>query len=482
MSTIRNILIKLFRMLGSDNPHERDNARGLIDDLLRKSKATWGDLPGLLGVGDPELAHNIAGLGSQDPDERRNARKWIAHLLARTRKNWNDLTDSDLSWADGNTDGRAHADIPLPDLIRRVLEWYLHFQHPYEYVAVTLWILHTHVFRRFRITPRIALTSPTSGCGKTTLLDVLNKLVARPLKMDSVTPAIMYHSIDYEHPTMLVDEVDNLGFPLVSRGDLRAVFNSGHKYDGTISRMQGGQPCHFSTFSPLAVAGIGTFPQPLMERSIVIAMQKYAGKEKLKEFDEEEAVELDYIYQQACVWAKTVTLERNPVMPPELRNRQTDNWRPLIAIADSFGPEWGRLAREAAVAYARNTFDEDAKIILLHDIRTIFDRRGGDRLFTVTLLADLHAMEDAIWGEWRGVRGNQQPRPLSQGEMARLLSPFKIKSRTIWPLNRIAGGKSAKGYHRSQFEAVWQAYCPEDGTASQANNIRALRAARGTGA
>ena len=61
--------------------------------------------------------------------------------------------------------------------------------------------------------------------------------------------------------------------------------------------------------------------------------------------------------------------------------------------------------------------------------------------------------------------------------LARLLNPFKIKSRTIWPLNRIAGGKSAKGYYRSQFEAVWQAYCPEDGTASQPNNIRALRAA-----
>src|ERR1700745_1735426 len=38
-----------------------------------------------------------------------------------------------------------------------------------------LWVLHTHVFDCFMITPRLAITSPEKGCGKTTLLDVINQ-------------------------------------------------------------------------------------------------------------------------------------------------------------------------------------------------------------------------------------------------------------------------------------------------------------------
>jgi hypothetical protein len=47
---------------------------------------------------------------------------------------------------------------------------------------IALWVLHTHVFDCFAITPRLAITSPEKGCGKTTLLDVINELVARPFR------------------------------------------------------------------------------------------------------------------------------------------------------------------------------------------------------------------------------------------------------------------------------------------------------------
>ena len=47
----RDRLIKLFRVLGSDNRRERDNAFNLIDEMLRKRRATWSDLPRLLGLG-----------------------------------------------------------------------------------------------------------------------------------------------------------------------------------------------------------------------------------------------------------------------------------------------------------------------------------------------------------------------------------------------------------------------------------------------
>ena len=215
----------LFAVLGNDNLHERDNARNLIDDILRKRQRSWADLPGLLGLGaqatiNPDLARHIAGLGSPDPEERRTAYEWIVDLLARKRKNWNDLNyllryPSSSSWPDDdNTGGLARSDIPnipLIDLIHRLLEWYIWLQ-PHEYIAVTLWVLHTHVFARFRVTPRLVLTSPVRGCGKTTLLALLEKWASKWLKTDSISAAAIYHSVDREHPTLLVDEGENLGF------------------------------------------------------------------------------------------------------------------------------------------------------------------------------------------------------------------------------------------------------------------------------
>src|SRR5262249_43729177 len=157
---------------------------------------------------------------------------------------------------------------------------------------------------------------------KTTLLMLLEKWVAKPLKTDSISAAAIYHSVDREHPTLLVDEGDNLGFEHVSNGRLRAVFNSGHRKGGNIRLLNRGQPRSYSTFSPLAVAGIGTFPLPLMHRSVVISMQRHDGQSELKQFDEDDCPEVDYVYAQTCSWARTVTLERNPAMPPQLRNRQ----------------------------------------------------------------------------------------------------------------------------------------------------------------
>jgi hypothetical protein len=50
---------------------------------------------------------------------------------------------------------------------------------PCEYITVAAWILHSHCFRNFMITPRLVLRSPTPGCGKTALMDLLQRLTAR---------------------------------------------------------------------------------------------------------------------------------------------------------------------------------------------------------------------------------------------------------------------------------------------------------------
>jgi putative DNA primase/helicase len=329
-------------------------------------------------------------------------------------------------------------------------------------VAVTLWILHTHVYDRFQVTPRLAVVSPVRCCGKTVLVELIETLVRKPEKSDTITAAAIYHIIDDRHRTVLLDEGDNIGLTLAPNGIYRAVLNSGHRRGGCRTILYRGQPRSFSTHAPLLVAGIGRFPLPLMHRAVVIEMQRYDGSGQLKRFTGRDPV-IDYIFGRLRSWASELKqLDAEPQLPPQLRNRQADNWRPLIAIADTFGPAWGRLARNAAIELASAHRDEDAGVLLLHDIRCIFDQRRVERLSSEELVAALNDLDDSMWCECRWPQGDQQPRHLSPGGLAQMLMSFGIRPRTIWPLHRTPISRSKKGYVRSQFEGAGCSYCDTD--------------------
>jgi hypothetical protein len=220
---------------------------------------------------------------------------------------------------------------------------------------------HTFVYQRFAVTPRLMVTSPVRGCGKTTLLDLLEALCVRPLKSDSITAASIYHVVDRDHPTLLIDEADNLG--LAFNGALRAVLNSGHRRGGKVTRYHGGQARSFSTFAPVAVAAIGTLPLPVMHRSIVIHMERRDGQRQLTRLDTQDPdtkADLNIAYRMMLSWARAAELSPDPPMPAQLRDRQADNWRLLLAIADAFGADWARRAREAAISWAAQHHEEDA--------------------------------------------------------------------------------------------------------------------------
>ena len=112
-------------------------------------------------------------------------------------------------------------------------------------------------------------------------------------------------------------------------------------------------------------------------------------------------------------------------------------------------------------------------MILLSRIRDIFDRRGTDRLHSKVIVDELNDLPDAPWSEWRGPKGDQSPRKLTQWQLAIMLGAFGIRPRSIWPSHRTATTKSAKGYLRASFEAAWRAYC-DGGTPAQHSNIRHL--------
>jgi hypothetical protein len=364
------------------------------------------------------------------------------------------------------------------ELVRYVLESYVDLK-PHEYVTAALWILHTHVFDRFTITPRLALLSPVKGCGKSKLLLIAEHLTANPERHDNISAASIFRLIEMSPGTLLLDEGDNLGLKIDR--NIRAVLNSDHLRGGHITRVIRGAPQAFSTFAPVAIAAIGTLTLPLLHRSIVLQMHRTL-QTNLKTMElmntSEETARLEKLHRHIVAWAQNVKFRPEPPLPKVLHGRAADNWRVLIAIADSFGAACWKTAREAAIIFAAGSGDEDALILLLYDIRTIFRLDNLDRIKSAVLVRKLIELEDGvgIWGAWRGENDDRSPHEITQPEIASLLRRLDgLRPQTIFERgSRRSRGPSGRGYYRKQFEPWWKIYCREDDDPADSGKVRRL--------
>ena len=75
--------------------------------------------------------------------------------------------------------------------------------------AIAVWTAHSYLLDRLMITPRLAITSPTKGCGKTTLLDVVSQLVFRPLAAANCSASSIFRVVESFRPCLLIDEADS---------------------------------------------------------------------------------------------------------------------------------------------------------------------------------------------------------------------------------------------------------------------------------
>jgi putative DNA primase/helicase len=319
--------------------------------------------------------------------------------------------------------------------------------------SVALWVLHAHTLDAFAISPPLAITSPEKNCGKTTLLDVIGRLVPRPLATSNTTMAAVFRSIELTCPTLLIDEADTF---LHGKDDLRGVLNSGHRRSSAfVTRVVGDayEPSAFSTWAATAIAMIGQLPPTLGDRSVTVRMRRRRPDEAVARLRADRCPELDVLGRKAARWAADnieALRSADPDVPAGLQNRAADNWRPLIAIADAAGGDWSARVRQIAehAAGAAEATQSDA-VLLLADIRALFSETQSDRLKSADIAAALAGIEGRPWAE-RGDNG-----PLTRHRLAQLLAPFGIRPQTI----RFGTG-TAKGYLRAQFEDAFTRYLP----------------------
>ncbi len=325
---------------------------------------------------------------------------------------------------------------------------------PDQVVPFVLWTLLAHAHEAFEISPILALTSPDKGCGKSTALALLSALVPRPLTSANITPSAVFRVTDYFKPTLLLDEADTF---LTDSEGLRGILNSGHmRSQAYVTRVAGDdhQVSMFSTWTPKAIALIGELPPTLADRSVTIRMRRRSRAETIERLQLHRLGEMEDLRSMAARWAVDHMDElrfAEPEIPSCItRDRARDNWRPLLSIADLAGEEWPRRARESASRLcALSANDTSVGILLLEDLRVLFQSRGMVKLVSEEILEYLHEMEERPWPEWR------DRSPLSARQLAAILHPFGINP-TKWRQEEV----TRRGYEPAHFTDAFSRYLP----------------------
>jgi putative DNA primase/helicase len=324
----------------------------------------------------------------------------------------------------------------------------------YSRDATALWSVHTFLLDCFMVSPLLAITSPTKQCGKTTLLDVLSRIVFKPLPAANITPSVVFRVVEAHRPTLLIDEADSF---LRGNEELRNVLNTGHRRGGSSIRnakvRDDYEPRQFSTFSATAIALIGKLPDTLTDRSVTVKLKRRLVSETITQFRFDRVDHLDVLARKAARWTEDNAdriKEADPVMPAGTYNRLADNWRPLLAIADAADGQWPERARRALGQGSAVAEDQGPLVLLLKHIKTMSEDNITDRISSAELVASLIAIEGGPWAEY-GKRG----KPITQNQVAYLLKPIGIG-----PENVRIGEQVLKGYSLIRFTEAFERYLP----------------------
>ncbi|GAA4518366.1 DUF3631 domain-containing protein [Actinoallomurus oryzae] len=344
----------------------------------------------------------------------------------------------------------------LLDEVRAALARYVILPSPEAGDAVTLWVAATHAQPAWQHATRLVITAPEKRCGKSRLLDIIEATTHDPLIAVNISPAALVRSIGEEPPTILLDEADTVFGRKAADNheDLRGILNAGHQRNRPYVRWDANlrRPEHCPTFSMAALAGIGSMPDTIEDRAVMVRMRRRAPGESVKPFrSRRDGPPLAALRDRLTAWVRSRIDElgdAEPDMPVE--DRAADNWESLVAVADAAGGSWPERARQACRSLT-DAADDDSTVgvRLLVDLREVFE--GADALHGATLLERLHKLDESPWSDWYG-------RPLNARDLARLLKPYGVNSVDVK-----VDGVNRKGYRRDHLHDAWSRYLPRHG-------------------
>ncbi|MFD5319350.1 DUF3631 domain-containing protein [Streptomyces sp. NPDC127098] len=335
------------------------------------------------------------------------------------------------------------------------------------YVAVVLWNAHTHLLDAFDSTPRMAFLSPEPGSGKTRALEISSTLVPHPMHAVNASPPALFRAVADQagRPVILFDEIDTVFGPKAKDNeDLRGLINAGHRRSGVSYRCVGDGGAQsvvaFPSYCAVAMAGLGSLPDTIMARSVIIRMRRRARTEKVEPYRTRvHEPQGNALRDRLAEWARSVREQIEgvfPEMPEGITDRPADVWEPLLAVADAAGGDWPERARAACVELVNAVSTDDRASLgvkLLADLRDqVFP--GETAVSTVEILHVLNNLDESPWGDLDG-------QPLAPRRLSRMLKEYVTgQGKPIAPRTLRIGGQPTKGYHRDDLTDAWDRYCP----------------------
>jgi hypothetical protein len=343
------------------------------------------------------------------------------------------------------------------DDLRGLLDAYVVLPSRAAADAVVLWIAATHAVGAFEHATRLVIKSPEKRCGKTRLLEVIAETCHLPLMTVNATVAAVFRSLGGDRPpTLLMDEADAIFGTKIKaeqNEDMRALLNAGFDRNRPALRTVGPNhtPTEFATFAMAALAGIGSMPDTIEDRAVIITMRRRAPGETVQPYrTRRDRPLLNQLRDRLAVWADFAAATLADAEPAtDLEDRAADTWEPLLAVADAAGGHWPTRARAASAvladAAAAADVDRNLGAKMLADCRVIFADSGAEFIASADLVQRLRAVEDAPWSDF----------DLTSRRLAARLKNYGVH------VGHDAA-KTSRGYKRTAFADAWSRYLPTE--------------------
>lgn len=325
---------------------------------------------------------------------------------------------------------------------------------PHTALAIALWAIATFCFDKFDALAYLCVSSPTPRCGKTRLLEVLSLIVSNPTRTGNVSEAALFRFIEAESPTLLLDEAEPLKGKSERAEYLRGLLNAGNRRDAYVTRCVGQNHTvqRFSVYCPKVVAGIGSMPHTIRDRSILVEMQRRKDSERVERFlfrrarpeGENLRGRISAFVSENC---KAIESAYESIELGFIEDRDAEAWESLFAVLSVANNSRSRELKTCALALTGHKAEGDAEeslsVRVLSDLRDVWPE-GESSAFSARLLESLKAIEDSPWAA---------DVELNQRKLARFLRPFGVESRQV----RV-DTKTAKGYLLAEVEPAFVRY------------------------
>lgn len=282
----------------------------------------------------------------------------------------------------------------VPTVVDRVAAFVRRFvflREPELYTLIALWIVGTHVHDVFDYYGYLFIHSPDRECGKTRLLDVMDRLVFRSSGvLISPTEATLFRTASGH--TQFLDEVDSWS----GREYATSILNAGFQRGRSVPRMEpngsgGYTQRYFDAYGPRALAGIGAdiLSDVVKSRTFAFQMQRRTRQERVEKFRlRTSGTEMNGLAREIATWAAEHR--------EHIRLRYDEPHFPYLS---GFSDRTEDVAEPLAVIFEEVYQDDSGRDEVLAEflvaVRLTRNERGVDPRFRETVMLLLQAAREA---------------------------------------------------------------------------------------